>query len=132
MTYRISAFGLYFWNGLFRILPNLAIGSRPGFNSRPSLTIPVALRDTKVPSKVSRSASCRKKLRETTLTMVELSLRMRRTVVTTARGPLTKTRTASCGRYVKKNMPPITAADKLSVGTMRDANGFHRARWLRK
>lgn len=98
MTYLIRVFGVNFENGFLRILPNLPIGSWPDFNCRPSLTIPIASFATSVPSKVSSSASCKRKLREMMLTIVELSLRIRSTVVKTAKGPFTKTRIASCGR----------------------------------
>jgi hypothetical protein len=63
---------------------------------------------------------------------VELSLRVRRAVVKVAKGLLTKTRTASCGRYAKANIPAITATDKDIVGASFDIKGFHNARWLRK
>lgn len=96
--YRTRALGVNLEKGLLRILPSLSMGSRPDLSCLPSLTTPEALRDSRVPSKVSSRASCRRKLRDTRLTMVELSLRINRTVVKTARGPLTNIKTASCGR----------------------------------
>lgn len=97
MKYRTRALGLNPEKGLLRIFPSLAIGSLPAFNSLPSLTRLVVSLETRVPSKVSSRASWRRKFRDRTEMMVELSLRMRRTVVKTARGPFTKTRIASCG-----------------------------------
>jgi len=126
------ALGLKRSNGLLRILPNFCIGSLPGRISRPPWTISVAPLATRVPSNVSRIASCRIQLRETNDMIVELSLRMSSTVVKTARGPLTKTMIASCGIYVKRNMLLTTPTDKVSVGTRRESSGFHKARWLAK
>jgi len=64
--------------------------------------------------------------------MVELSESVRRIVVKAARGPLTKTSTASCGRYAKTNMKAITPTDKVIVGANLERRGFHKVRWLRK
>jgi hypothetical protein len=63
---------------------------------------------------------------------VELSLRVRRIVVKAARGPLTKTSTASCGRYVKMNMKAMTPTDRVIVGANFERRGFHKVRWLTK
>ncbi len=97
MRYRIMAFGVNFEKGFFIILPSLDIGSLPDFSCLPSLTMPVAFWETRVPSNVSSKASCNKKLREIKFTMAELSFRISRTVVNTASGPFTKTRIASWG-----------------------------------
>lgn len=64
--------------------------------------------------------------------MVVLSFRTRRTVVKGAIGPLTKNRTASCGRYVKKNMPPMTPVDRSTRGPSLETKGFQSERWERK
>lgn len=96
--YLTRAFGVNLENGFLISFPNLAIGSLPDFSCRPSLTTSLAFLANRVPSKVSTRASWRRKFREMILTMVELSLRTRRVVVRTAKGPFTKTRTASCGR----------------------------------
>lgn len=98
MIYRNKAFGVNFEKGLLRILPNFEIGSLPDFNCLPSLTITVEFLATSVPSKVSRRASCKRKLREMMLMIVELSLSIRKAVVKTAKGPLIRTRIANCGR----------------------------------
>lgn len=97
MKYRTRALGLKPEKGVLMIFPSLAMGSPPAFSCRPSLTMLVASLETRVPSKVSSRASWRRKFLDKTLMIVELSLRMRRTVVKTASGPLTKTRIASCG-----------------------------------
>lgn len=97
MTYRIMPLRLNRSNGFFRILPSLWMGSPPDLSCRPSLTRLVAFFDTSVPSKVSSSASWTMKFLDKIEIMVELSLRIRSTVVNTASGPLTKTSTASCG-----------------------------------
>jgi hypothetical protein len=94
--------------------------------------MPVASLDRRVPSNVSNRASCKRKLRWIRLIMVELSLRMRRTVVKIARGPFMKTMIASWGKYVKKNMEPKTPAVSPRVGRMREVNGFHSERCVRK
>lgn len=47
-------------------------------------------------------------------------------------GPLTKNRMASCGRYVKKNMPPITPVERRTRGPSLEMNGFQSERWERK
>jgi len=132
ITYLTSAVGLNFEKGFFIILPSLAIGSLPGWSWRPSLSTPVAFLETRVPSKVSNKASCTRKLRERRFTMVELSLRIKRAVVKGAKGPFTKTRIASWGKYVKKNMKPSVPAVSVSVGTIREVKGFHNALWVKK
>jgi hypothetical protein len=63
---------------------------------------------------------------------VELSLSVRRIVVKAARGPLTKTSTASCGRYANMNMKAMTPTDNVIVGANFERRGFHNVRWLRK
>lgn len=125
MTYLTRAVGLNFEKGLFSVLPSLEIGSLPELTSRPSRTMVVAFLEMRVPSKVSRIACCRIQFLEMMLTMVELSLRTSKAVVTGARGPLVKTRTANCGRYVRANMPPTTVADTARYGPILDVNGFH-------
>jgi hypothetical protein len=45
---------------------------------------------------------------------------------------LTKTSTASCGRYAKTNMKAITPTEKVIVGANLERRGFHKVRWLRK
>ena len=57
---------------------------------------------------------------------MELSLSVRRMVVKAARGPLTKTRTASCGRYANTNMKTITATERDIVGISFERSGFHK------
>lgn len=63
---------------------------------------------------------------------VDDSLRVSRIVVKAARGPLTNTSTASCGRYATKNMATTTTTERDKVGTSLDRRGFQRERWLRK
>ena len=92
----------------------------------------VCLLATKTPSNVSTKASWIRKVLERSVMSVELSLNVRRIVVKAARGPLTKTSTASCGRYANMNMKAITPTDKVIVGASLESNGFHKARWLRK
>lgn len=60
--------------------------------------------------------------------IVVLSLRTKRTVVKGAIGPLTKKRMASCGRYVKKNMPPMTPVERRARGPSLETKGFHSER----
>lgn len=64
--------------------------------------------------------------------MVVLSLRTSRLVVITASGPLTKTRTASWGRYVNANMPPMTPVERKIKGPSLERNGAHSERWVRR
>ena len=92
----------------------------------PSVTISVAFRETRVPSKVFSKASCSRKFLEITEMMVALSLRMSRTVVTTASGPFTNTSTASWGRYVKANMEVTTPTERATVGASLESRGFHK------
>ena len=66
------------------------------------------------------------------LIRVELSLRVSRIVVNAARGPLTKTRTASCGRYANKNINATTTTESENVGTSFERSGFHSVLWLIK
>lgn len=63
-----------------------------------------------------------------TLIKVELSLNVRRIVVNAASGPLTKTRTASCGRYANTNMKRTTPRERPMVGTSFERSGFHSSR----
>lgn len=128
MKYRTIALGLNPENGDLMIFPSLAIGSLPAFSCLPSLTMLVASLETRVPSKVSSRASWRRKFRDRTEMIVELSLRMRITVVKTASGPFTKTSTASCGTYVKANMEATTPTERPIVGRSRESNGFHSDR----
>lgn len=60
--------------------------------------------------------------------MVVLSLRTRRIAEKGAMGPLTKNRIASCGRYVKKNMPPITPVERRTKGPSLETKGFQSER----
>jgi len=84
------------------------------------------------PSKVSTKASCSKNVRERRLIRVDDSLRVRRIVVKAAKGPLTNTSTASCGRYATKNMATTTTTESESVGASLERRGFHNDRWLKK
>lgn len=132
MTYRIRAVGLNLVKGLLSVLPSRAMGSLPDLTSRPSRTMLVALREISVPSNVSSIASCKIQLLESRLMIVELSFKTRMTVDTTAKGPLVKTSTANCGRYVKANMPPMTPADTVMSWPSLDVKGFHSDRCERK
>jgi hypothetical protein len=134
ITYLINAFGVNFSKGDFMSLPNFAIGSLklPDFSWRPSARTAVCLLATRTPSNVSSKASCIRNVLERRVIKVELSLSVRRMVVKAARGPLTKTSTASCGRYAKINMKAITPTDKVIVGASFESKGFHKARWPRK
>lgn len=96
--YRMIAVGLNFVNGLFKVFPSLFMGSLPDLTSRPSRTMLMAFLEMRVPSKVSRIDCCRIQFLEIMFVMVELSFNTSRTVEKTARGPLVKTSTASCGR----------------------------------
>lgn len=91
----MRAVGLNLEKGFLSVLPSLEMGSLPDLISRPPRTKFVAFLEMRVPSKVSRIACCRMKFLDIMLIMVELSLRTRNTVETTAKGPLVKTRTAS-------------------------------------
>lgn len=84
------------------------MGSVPGFSSLPACNVAVAFLATRVPSKVSRRASWTSQFLDTIFVIVELSFRTKRMVLTTAKGPSTKTRAASCGKYVKVNMAAVT------------------------
>lgn len=128
MIYRTNALGLNFSKGLRRIFPSFCMGSLPERISRPSPTTAVAFLERRVPSKVSRSASWSNHPRATVLMIAELSLRIRSTVVKTASGPLTKTSTASCGRYVNANMLPMTPTESVMYGPSLERNGFHSDR----
>jgi hypothetical protein len=134
ITYLIKAFGVNFSKGDFISLPNFAMGSLkfPDLSWRPSERIAVCLLTTKTPSNVSTKASWIRKVLESSVISVELSLRVRRIVVKAARGPLTKTSTASCGRYVKMNMKAMTPTDRVIVGANFERRGFHKVRWLTK
>ena len=134
MTYLIKAFGVNFSNGDLMSLPSLAMGSLkfPDLSWRPSDKMAVCLLATKTPSKVSTKASWIKNVLESSVMSVELSDSVNSTVETAARGPLTKTSTASCGRYANMNMKAMTPTDKVIVGASFERRGFHSVRWLRK
>lgn len=134
ITYLTNAFGVNFSNGDFISFPSFAIGSLkfPDFSCLPSARTSVCLLATKTPSNVSTNASCNRKVRERRLIRVELSLRVKRIVVKAAKGPLTKTSTASWGRYATTNMNAITPTDKVIVGASFERRGFHSDLWLRK
>lgn len=134
ITYLINALGVNFSKGDLISLPSFAMGSLkfPDLSWRPSARTAVCLLATRTPSKVSTKASWIKKVLERSVMRVELSLSVSRTVVNAASGPLTKTKTASCGRYANMNMKAITLTDKDIVGTSFESNGFHNVRWLRK
>lgn len=59
-------------------------------------------------------------------------MRTNRTVEKGAIGPFTKNSTASCGKYVKKNMPPMTPVERRIRGPSLEMNGFQSERWEMK
>jgi hypothetical protein len=71
-------------------------------------------------------------LLERKVMIAELSLRVKRAVENAASGPLTKTRTASCGTYAKTNIKLTIPTESVIVGASLERRGFHNVRWLRK
>ena len=114
-------------NGFFINLPSLAMGSPPDFICLPSDTRFVQSRESRVPSNVSISASSIRKVLESRLMMVELSLRVRNAAVTAATGPEVKAITAACGRYATTNMKIVTPRLRVRVGVSFETRGFHSA-----
>lgn len=130
MMYLTIAVGVNFSNGLLTSFPSLAMGSLkfPAFSCRPSERTAVCFLATRTPSNVSTKASWIKKVLLSNVIIVELSDRVKRIVVNAAKGPLTKTRTASCGRYVKMNINAMTPTDRDIVGRSFERRGFHSER----
>jgi hypothetical protein len=69
-----------------------------------------------------------KKVLANRLVTVELSLRTRGTAEMTARGPLTRARSAAWGRYVARNINVVTDMPVVMVGVTFDRKGFRRLR----
>lgn len=120
------ALGVNFWNGLLASLPSLAMAlpAPPDLTWRSLATRSVWPLATRVPSKVSVKLSWMSRAFESTIVKVLLSLRTSRTVLSAASGPLVKTSIATCGRYVKRNMPVVTHSPSVRVGASFENSGL--------
>lgn len=71
-------------------------------------------------------ASCMRKVLEMRLMSVELSLRVNKTAVIAATGPLVKAIMAAWGRYAKTNMKVVTPTLSVNVEASLEVKGRHK------
>lgn len=126
--YRMIALGVNLAKGFLANLPSRAIVSPPVLICRPSLTRFVQSCFRSVPSNVSTSASSMKNVRDSKLTIVELSLSVSRAADIAAAGPEVNAMMAICGTYAIANISVVTPIEVVSTAASLDVKGRHRSR----